>query len=201
MLVKNGDLLFTIVNRGQGEPFVNIARECGAVGATVFPAKGTATNTVLRMLGLGDTSKDVVLIVGDKELMGKIVEAAKADRKINGVCAVLGCNGDKVMKNSWKMITIIVNSGYAEDVMETARKAGATGGTISHARGTAPKDQEEHFMGITIVPEKEMIYILCESEKTNDIVEAISSMECLKEPGMGIVFTQDVKDFKNLGSL
>lgn len=201
MLVRNGDLLFTIVNRGQGDAFVNIARECGAVGATVFPAKGTATNSILRMLGLGDTSKDVVLIVGEEELIEKIEEKAKADDKLNGVCAVLGCNGDKYMKNTWKMVTVIVNSGYAEDVMETARKAGATGGTISHARGTAPKDREEHFMGITIVPEKEMVFILCESEKAKDIVDAISSMECLKEPGMGIVFTQDVKDFRNLGTL
>jgi len=199
MFAINGDLLFTIVNHGQGERFVELARECGATGATIFPAKGSATNAVLRALGLGETSKDVVLIVANKKIVNQIELKASEDDKLNGVCAVIGKNGEKTMDKTWKMITVIVNYGFSEDVMETARKAGATGGTISHARGTASKEQEQHFMGMTIVPEKEMVYILCDAEKTNDIINAICSMECLKEPGMGIVYTQDVTSFTNLG--
>lgn len=199
MQIVKGDLLFTIVDKGQGEHFVELARDCGAQGATIFPAKGSATSSILRMLGLGDTSKDVVLIIAENKIAQKVIAAAEEDNKITGVCAVLGNSGEKKMNKTWKMITVIVNAGYSEDIMETARKAGATGGTISHARGTAPEGHEEHFMGITVVPEKEMILILCESEKTDEIVSAISSMECLSDPGMGIIFTQDVKNFKNLG--
>lgn len=200
MLVVEGDLLLSILNHGQGEHFVELAREYGCTGATIFPAKGSATNAILRMLGLGDTSKDVVVIVEKNSVVEKIYEKADEDGKVNGVCAVIGNSGDKEMSKSWQMITVILNTGYAEDVMEVARKAGATGGTISHARGTAPKGHEERFMGITIVPDKEMVFILCESSKTDLIVDAINSMECLKEPGMGIIFTQDVKKFKNLGT-
>lgn len=200
MLVVGGNVLFTILNRGQSDYFVEIARQCGVGGATVFPAKGTATNAVLRMLGLGDTNKDIVMIVAERKILDQVSLRAKEDSKINGVCAVFGVSEVNKMKSAWKMITVIVNSGFAEEVMEAARKAGASGGTISHARGTASKEHEEHFMGITIVPEKEMIYILCETEKSEAIVKAISSMDCLKEPGMGIVFTQDVVDFQNLGS-
>lgn len=36
------------------------------------------------------------------------------------------------MENS--MILVTVNQGFTEEVMETARKAGARGGTIIHAR-------------------------------------------------------------------
>lgn len=198
MLVVKGNLLFTILNHGQGEHFVEVARECGAPGATIFPAKGSATNALLRVLGLGDTSKDVVLIVDQDDLFEKIESKAVEDDKINGVIAVIGCNGERTMSKTWKMVTVIVNDGFSEDIMETARKAGATGGTIAHARGTASKDQEEHFMGMTIVPEKEMVFILCEADKADEIVDAINSMDCLKEPGMGIIFTQDVKKFTNL---
>lgn len=198
MYVVNGQLLLTILNHGQGDHFVELARGCGASGATVFPAKGTATSSVLRVLGLGDTSKDVVMIVASKTVIEKTVKAAEKEEKLNGICAVLG-SGDKKMSKNWKMITVIVNAGYAEDVMEAARKAGATGGTITHARGTAPKGHEEHFMGITIVPEKEMVFILGDEEKAEAIVKSIKSLECLKEPGMGIIYTQDVEKFANLG--
>ena len=54
------------------------------------------------------------------------------------------------------------------------------------------------FMGVEIVPEKEMILILSEAEQTDKIISAISSLKCLDEPGIGIIYTQDVSDFKNL---
>lgn len=200
MKIKHEDLLLTIINRGQGDRFVELARSCGATGATVYPAKGTATSSILRMLGLGDTSKDVVLILADKTTSDAICKKAGEDSRIQGISAVLECGGDNNMADTWKMITVIVNDGFADDIMETARRAGATGGTISRARGTAPEGQEERFMGITIVPEKEMVMILCESEKEKAIVDAISTMECFKEPGVGILYTQEVKNFVNLGT-
>ncbi|MBO4394498.1 MAG: P-II family nitrogen regulator [Spirochaetales bacterium] len=101
------------------------------------------------------------------------------------------------MTTKWKMITIIVNTGYADDIMDAARKAGARGGTITHARGTGtPEDAK--FLGVQIVPEKEMILILSAAEQTDKIVKAISELKCLDEPGIGIIYTQDVTDFNNL---
>ena len=103
------------------------------------------------------------------------------------------------METKWKMITVIVNSGYADDIMDAARKAGASGGTVTHARGTASPDDAK-FLGVSIVPEKEMVMILCEADQTDAIVNAISSLKCLDEPGVGIMFTQGVTDFRNLDS-
>lgn len=37
------------------------------------------------------------------------------------------------------LILAICNSGNADDVMSTAKEAGARGGTIIHARGSCPK--------------------------------------------------------------
>lgn len=198
MLYLKNSLLFTIVNHGSADRFVELARNAGAGGATVFPAKGTATSSVLRMLGLGDTSKDVVLILLDNDIADEITQKAIEDEKIQGVSALLCSQGDKEMDENYKLITIIVNAGFADDIMDTARKAGATGGTITHARGTATGDQAK-FLGITVVPEKEMVMILAKSEETDKIVSAISDMKCLNEPGVGVVFVQNVKKFINLG--
>ena len=196
MLVLKNNLMIAILNRGHADKFFAIARKEGASGGTIIPAKGTATNSILAALGLGDTSKEIVLILLDEELAHNIMNAVHKEDKIQGVVALLG-EEENNMDNKWKMITVIVNTGYADDIMDAARKAGATGGTVTHARGTGTAE-DAHFLGVTIVPEKEMIMNLAESEKTQAIVDAISSLKCLDEPGIGIIYTQDVKEFKNL---
>ncbi len=196
MLVLQNNLLIAILNRGHAERFFAIARKEGAGGGTIIPAKGTASNAILAALGLGDTSKEIVLILLDDKLAHNIMNSVHKEDKIQGVVALLG-EEENNMDNKWKMITIIVNKGYADDIMDAARKAGATGGTVTHARGTGTAE-DAHFLGVTIVPEKEMIMILSESDKTQAIVDAVSSLKCLDEPGIGIIYTQDVKEFKNL---
>jgi len=197
MLVLHNNLMIAVVNNGQAERFMSIAKEAGAGGGTIIPAKGTASNRILRILALGDKSKEVVLIVIDHEKGKKIVDAVRSDGKIQGVAAMLGSTKEKTMSSKWKMITIIVNTGYADDIMDAARKAGAHGGTITHARGTGT-EEDAKFLGVQIVPEKEMIIILCAADDCDKIVEAVSSLKCLDEPGIGIIYTQDVVDFKNL---
>ena len=198
MLVLKNNLLIAIVNRGHAERFFAIARKEGASGGTIIPAKGTASNSILAALGLGDTSKEIVLILLDETLAHNIINSIRKEDKIQGVVALLG-EEENNMDNKWKMITVIVNTGYADDIMEAARKAGAPGGTVTHARGTGTAE-DAHFLGVTIVPEKEMIMILSEADKAQGIVDAISSLKCLDEPGIGIIYTQDVKEFKNLNT-
>ena len=139
----------------------------------------------------------MILMVIEKDLADKIVEEVRSDGRIQGVAALLRSEKEENMASKWKMITIIVNIGYADDIMDAARKAGARGGTVTHARGTGTADDVK-FMGVEIVPEKEMILILSEAEQTEKIISAISSLKCLDEPGIGIIYTQDVSDFKNL---
>ncbi len=197
MLVLQNNLMIAIVSNGQSERFMSIAKRAGAGGGTVIPAKGTASSNLLRILGLGTKSKEMILIVIDKEKASNIVEAVRKDGRIQGVAALLGSIKENEMTTKWKMITIIVNTGYADDIMDAARKAGARGGTITHARGTGTAEDAK-FLGVQIVPEKEMILILSAADQTEKIVSAISALKCLDEPGIGIIYTQDVVDFKNL---
>lgn len=195
MLLLQNNLMIAIVNNGQASRLVSIAKTLGMPGGTIIPAKGTATNAVLRVLGLGGKSKEMILMVIDQQRADKIVAAVREYGKVQGVAALLGSEGD--MATKWKMITIIVNTGYSDDIMDAARKAGARGGTITHARGTGTAEDAK-FLGVPIVPEKEMILILSAADQTDQIVQAITSLKCLDEPGIGIIYIQDVTDFKNL---
>ncbi|MDR3203998.1 MAG: P-II family nitrogen regulator [Deltaproteobacteria bacterium] len=97
-----------------------------------------------------------------------------------------------------KLITVIVNSGYANEIMAVARKAGARGGTILTARGTGT-EEDVKFFGITLVPEKEILMIISELNTYESILAAISKVPILSEPGGGIVYTQNVEEFIILG--
>ncbi len=77
------------------------------------------------------------------------------------------------------LILAICNSGSCDEVMETAKLAGARGGTIIHARGSAQKDSE-HFLGITIQPEKDIIMIIVDENTKAPIMQAIN-----KKHGVG----------------
>ena len=66
--------------------------------------------------------------------------------------------------NHHSLILATVNTGYTDEVMETARTAGARGGTVIRARWT---DAEEvgKFAGITLQEEKEVLAIVAINAK------------------------------------
>ena len=102
------------------------------------------------------------------------------------------------MDYSWVLIEVICEEGYSEDIMVAARKAGAKGGTVINAHGTSTEDDVKYF-GYPLVPEKEILMIVMDRDKADDVIDAISSLEILKKKGMGIIFSIPVKSFMNLG--
>lgn len=91
-----------------------------------------------------------------------------------------------------ELIVAIVNQGFEEEVMQSARNAGARGGTIFNARGTANAQDEVAFLGITLHPDKEIVFILTDKDDRNAIMEAIKNSTGLTTPGAGIVFALPV---------
>lgn len=102
------------------------------------------------------------------------------------------------METPHTLITCIVNKGMAETVMEAARKAGATGGTILPARGTGTEDDVK-FFGYPLIPEKDMLLILVGSGLTGKVLETIKNIPVLSKPGSGIAFCIDVERFMTFG--
>lgn len=90
-----------------------------------------------------------------------------------------------------ELILTIINRGFADLVMDAAKAAGASGGTVIHARGTGVHEAEK-FFGIIVQPEKELVLILVDREKRNAIMTAICSHIELKEAGQGISFSLPV---------
>ena len=194
--------ILTIVNHGLGEKYAEVARDSGARGGTVLVGRGSASALLLRLLSLSDVERDVLItLVGNDEYarVWDAIASAPLCGKSSGISYAIPLGGTKMeTRIDHELITVIVNRGYADDVMAAARKAGARGGTIIHARGTGKPD-DERFFGVTIVPEKEQVLILSETATSQAIRDAISSLPCLVAPGSGIMYTLPVERFTQIG--
>ena len=102
------------------------------------------------------------------------------------------------MKNEHKysLVLIAVNQGYTDAVMQAARQAGATGGTIIRAR-LAADDTAEQFHGFNLSSEKEIVAILTADTIKESVMNAVNSQFGLKSEAQGMVLSLPVdKAFK-----
>jgi nitrogen regulatory protein PII len=103
------------------------------------------------------------------------------------------------MKFEHEVIFCIVNAGFSDLVMDAAKKFGARGGTVIHARGTANTESEKLF-GITVQPEKEIVMILVPHELKDSILHALYNHAGLETEGQGIAFALPVSAAVGLSS-
>lgn len=211
-------LIVTVVPQYSGALVTNAARDAGCPGGTVLMGRETSENGIVQLLGFGDAPKDITynLVESEKapEIISAIEKVTVEKKKKFGILFSIGVSefmkagdsepvsvkkGEKTMaEKNVQMINVIVNHGYAEDAMAAARKAGAGGGTIINARGTA-REGDAKFFGAEIVPEKDLLMILVPGDKKDDIVNAIRDLDCFKKAGSGIVFCNEAQDFTVLG--
>ena len=99
--------------------------------------------------------------------------------------------------NDHEVIFAIVNSGYAEDVMEIARELGVRGGTILNARGVV-KEEAAAFFGITLHQDKEILMMVVEKDIRDNVLNAIYKQMGMAKKARGIAFSLPVSDVAGL---
>ena len=98
----------------------------------------------------------------------------------------------------YELVVCIVNKGFNEQVMITARSCGAKGGTVINARGTAKDDVASKFDFI-ITPEKEIVLLVVPVEIKDELLHALYKDIGMHTPGQGIVFTMPVDETAGIG--
>ena len=97
------------------------------------------------------------------------------------------------MERNYALIVTILNRGFADKAMDAAKRAGAHGGTVLHARGSGIHEAEK-FFGLQIQPEKEVVLILVQVEAKDEIIRAIVQEAGLNKEGRGLTFALPVDD-------
>ena len=99
--------------------------------------------------------------------------------------------------NDHEVVFAIVNSGFAEDVMEVAREQGVRGGTILNARGVV-REEAAAFFGITLHADKEILMMVVEKSIRDNVLNAIYKEMGMAKKAKGIAFSLPVSDVAGL---
>lgn len=218
--MSKADLVLTITDRGRGEAFSAWFQEQGIPLVLTTLGRGTATTEILDCLGLEDTEKAVLLCITGHT--NRLVRSAARDLWLDvpgrGILMAvpLSSIGGAATKDyllqqeeaeetmekemTHELIVVITNQGYTDKVMDAARGAGATGGTVVHAKGTGT-ELAKKFFGVSIAAEKELILILARTETRKPIMKAIMQEAGMKTEAQSLVFSLPVSDLAGLRQL
>lgn len=95
----------------------------------------------------------------------------------------------------FKLIVSFVEDSQSDNVLDAARKAGATGATIiNNARGEGLK-KSKSFWGMSVATQCDVILLLVEEHLSREIIEEIGRVGKFdSKPGTGIAVQIDVED-------
>jgi nitrogen regulatory protein PII len=209
-------LMITIVERNLGRKFINFYKEKGLDISVGTMGIGTAASEVLDYFGLEGSEKSVMFHVVTKEKWVEVKRDLQRQMKIDipgiGIAFLVPLssiggkktlnyllNGAEFIKGEestlkdtkYELLVVIANQGYSDMIMDAARKVHAAGGTVIHAKGTGA-EKAEKFLGVSLVSEKEMIFIVVKKEQKDDIMRAIMDEAGLSTKAMAIVFSLPV---------
>jgi len=211
-------MMVTITDRSMAKKFETFYSEHGLEVSFSTVGHGTAASEILDYFGLENNEKTVMIHIVTDQTWKVIRKALQLRMKIEipgtGIAFTLPLSsiggkkalnfltaGQTYMKEEetslkdtkYELLIIIANQGYTELVMEAARKAEASGGTVIHARGTGTAVAEK-FLGVTLVPEKEMLFIVARSDRKNAIMRAIMDDAGVGSKAGAVVFSVPVTD-------
>ena len=184
------------------------------------PCQGTATKSMLDLLGLESRSRRLFMTVASpeqtKELIAEQRKRQYIDAPGNGVTigvpikSVGGAktlaflsNGQNVkgiptLNYDYELVMIIANQGATDQVMDAARSAGARGGTVIHGLGTGSRNAEK-FYKVSIAAEKEVILIVSAAERKAAIMKAIIEQAGPDTKAGAIAFSLPVSEIAGFG--
>ena len=211
-------IMVTITSRNLTKKFISFFEEMNLPVSFITVGSGTASSEILDYFGLDGSEKSILFhAVTDttwKDVKRQLRRKMNIDIPGIGIVFLVpmsSIGGRKALNyltaqqefvkgeetslkdTKYELLITISNQGYTEQIMDAARKVHAAGGTVIHARGTGTHLAEK-FMGVTLVPEKEMIFIVVRSDQKNDIMQAIMDEAGTGTKAGAVVFSLPVTD-------
>lgn len=207
-------LVVTIVERGKGLYIINKYKAFKILHHLQAAGHGTAASHLLDALGFGTGERDIVLSFAPRDTVNQLMYYLKDEDRsslgapgiavslpMDGMTAIWAAGLDRLsavdtergeilmeQEKGHSLILIAVNQGYTDMVMDTARAAGARGGTVIRARW-AGSGGSQKFAGITIQTEKEILAIVAPEKDKQKIMDEINRNHGMKSPAQGMLIS------------
>lgn len=209
---KRPMILLSIVERDKGQKLINELKSLNIRVNFQCVGLGTAPTEMMDIFGLGTNDKDIVISLSSetavKDMMANFGTLFESHSKYRGLMIILKVSaanrilaellsrnidknverGDGAMKNEHhnNLILISVNDGYSDDVMQVARKAGATGGTVIKGR-LADIEQFADIASGEIDGEREILFILAPLKTSEQIMQDVNERFGITSDANGVI--------------
>ena len=185
----------------------------------VLHGRGTATDRMLDLLGIESRENRIVLTVVDPQKTRELIEEqrrvlylgmpgnglviALPIKSIGGGKTLAYLSGDASPKYTpeaaydHELILAIANEGCTDMVMDAARAAGATGGTVIHGKGVGQENAKK-FFNVSIAQEKEVVMIVAYRPQKAAIMQSILKLAGPDSKAGAIVLSLPVSEIAGL---
>lgn len=207
-------MLVTIVERGKGIKLMQKYEQFKIIHHVQAAGRGTAKSHLTDALGFATGERDVIFSFGPRDTVNQVMFYLRDDDRetfdapgvamsaaLNGMAALwaAGLNrleevdlekGEILMEQGFNhsLIFVVLNQGYSDAVMDTAREMGASGGTVIRGRW-AGAGATQKFAGISIQEEKEILMILSSDRTKDKIMSEINRIHGIKSSAQAMVFS------------
>lgn len=197
--MQNVYIFITIIKKSDADEFLNFFLEHDTAPMYSTICQGAANFKTLDLLGLEKSEKVMMqsLVPHNKlpELTYDLTHSMSIDLPDRGIALavplssiasrrvlehiVKDANEENIQNQTsertieMELVVSICAKGHSDEIMDAARQAGARGGTIVKAKGTAAAGTDK-FFGMSISDEKEITYIVTKKEQRSTIMKAIA---------------------------
>ena len=216
------NFVISIVNPGMAPRMNAITSSLELPLSIELLGRGTATKSILDLLGLSEREYHIIMTIADRERTAKIIDEARRNLYIDApgqgiivATPIKSVGGGKTLANlnggrptegapdinyNYEIVLVVANEGHTDTVMEAAREAGARGGTVLHGKGTGSQDAAK-FFGVSIASEKEVIMIVAKSSEKAEIMKAIINKAGTQTDAGAVVMSLPVSAVAGFGML
>ena len=189
-------------------------------------AEGTASSEIMDMLGLGSIDKCILMSTVPRQMGDAMLTRLRLELHLGAVnsgiaftISLSGMNklllrmlmkseeenavlnirkvGNIMSDTKYALIVATVNIGFSGDVMDAAKAAGASGGTVIHSRWIGNEEVAASW-GLSMQEEKEIVLILSEEDKRVEIMSGISEKCGVRSEAKGLVMSLPIDSVMGL---
>ncbi len=215
--------LISVVNPGAMDRVCEIAAALDLPQTVTLLGHGTAVQSMLDLLGIESTEKRVIMTVANPEKTRKFIKEMRRQVYIgipgHGIIMAVPIksvgggktlaylnNGEQQsarytpeLSDRYELIVIVANEGRTDQVMNAARAAGATGGTVLHGKGNG--SQNKKFYNVSIAAEKEVILMVAPSDRKAAIMQSVLHHAGPDSDAGAVLFSLPVSEVAGFGLL
>lgn len=212
---ENLNYIVSIINPDGEKVIESICNEFECPVMLSMHGHGTATRSMLDLLGIESRDKRIIMVVANEEDTKAYIKEQKKrlyiDAPGNGITIIVplkSVGGGKTLAYlgkgqvksekpdfnfDYELIMVIANEGTTDIVMDAARAVGARGGTVIHAKGTGA-DNAGKFFRVSIAQEKEIVLIVAKAGEKTKIMSSVLEQAGPDSEAGAIVFSMPVSE-------